>query len=70
MVQALYVAGRCLTKEPDQRALVRMLRSIEADLGIATGYRVKALVEEWGLSSLHGVSELDYELSDLSSNEQ
>jgi hypothetical protein len=73
MLQPLYVAGRCMTKEADQRMLIEILESIENDLGIATGYRVKALIEEWGTCeecSLHRNSELDRELSDLSSTDE
>ncbi|KAK4497376.1 hypothetical protein PRZ48_011827 [Zasmidium cellare] len=68
MLQPLYVAGRPLTRSEDQRQLVEMLKRIEWDLGIATGYRVKTLIQEWGIDTLHGVSELDDELSDVSSN--
>jgi hypothetical protein len=70
MLQPLYVAGRCMTKEADQRKLIEMLESIENDVGIATGYRVKALIEEWGTCEecpLRHNSELDHELNDLSS---
>lgn len=69
MLQPLYVAGRCLSREGDQGALVKLLKDLENDLGIATSYRVTALYEEWGTCSLHSASGLDAELSDLSSNE-
>lgn len=48
-VQPLYVAGRCCTQLEDRKRLVDMLREIEDDLGIATGYRVQALLKEWGV---------------------
>lgn len=70
MLQPLYVAGRCMTREADQRRLVEMLESIENDVGVATGYHVKALIEEWGTCEecpLRRNSGLDHELSDLSS---
>lgn len=67
MLQPLYVAGRCLTNEADQRMLIELLECVENDLGVATGYRVTALIQEWGTSSLTGNSMLDRELSDLSS---
>jgi hypothetical protein len=70
MVQPLYVAGRCLTMQSDQQELITMLEDIENNLGMATGYRIKALVEEWGTDSLQRTSELDCELTDLSSSEE
>ena len=67
LVQPLYIAGRCLWREPEQRRLVATLRGIENDLGLATNYRIKALLQEWGTPELLQRSELDRELSDLSS---
>lgn len=48
-IQPLYVAGRCCTQTEDRNRLVGMLREIEDDLGIVTGYRVEALLQEWGV---------------------
>jgi hypothetical protein len=48
-IQPLYVAGRCCTSTSDMRLLVEMLRDIQDNLGIATEYRVKALLQEWGI---------------------
>lgn len=48
-VQPLYVAGRCCTQTEDRKRLVDMLREIQDDLGIATTYRVEALLQEWGI---------------------
>lgn len=48
-VQPLYVAGRCLTQIEDRKRLVNMLGEIQDDLGIATRYRVEALLQEWGI---------------------
>lgn len=48
-VQPLYVAGRCCTRTEDRKRLVDMLREIQDDLGIATTYRVEALLQEWGI---------------------
>lgn len=67
MVQPLYIAGRCLCQERDQRIAVSLLRDIENDLGLASNYRVKALLDEWGVPQMLERSELDAELSDLSS---
>jgi hypothetical protein len=49
-IQPLYVAGRCCTKTDDRRRLVGMLTDIQHRLGIATGYRVEALLAEWDVS--------------------
>ena len=49
-IQPLYVAGRCCTSVADRKMLVEMLTDIQDGLGIATGYRVKALLLEWGVS--------------------
>ncbi|KAF4895062.1 Transcription activator AMTR1 [Colletotrichum fructicola] len=48
-IQPLYVAGRCCTQTEDRNRLVGMLREIEDDLGIVTGYRVESLLQEWGV---------------------
>lgn len=49
-IQPLYVAGRCCTTTSDRKMLVEMLTDIQDNLGIATGYRIKALLQEWGAS--------------------
>lgn len=67
MIQPLYLAGRCLWQEREQRIVVALLRSIEDELGLASNYRIRALLEEWGTPDLLAYSELDAELSDLSS---
>lgn len=46
-IQPLYIAGRCCTTVEDRKGLVEFLASIQDNLGIATGYRIKALLEEW-----------------------
>jgi hypothetical protein len=66
MLQPLYIAGRCLWQENEQRTVVTLLQQIEKDLGLASNYRIKALLKEWGTSGSTGYSELDAELSDLS----
>ena len=48
LVQPLYVAGRSLTEAAERRSLVDILVAIEEDTGVATGYRVADLCEEWG----------------------
>lgn len=47
MLQPLYVAGLCMTDTREQRIVVELLKEIETDLGWATEYRVKRLVEVW-----------------------
>ncbi|KAF3001676.1 hypothetical protein E8E14_007132 [Neopestalotiopsis sp. 37M] len=49
-IQPLYVAGRCCIVPNEQRLLIKLLRSIEDNLGIATDYRVKSLLQEWRTS--------------------
>ena len=50
MLQPLYIAGKGLTSKSDRQYLVGMIRSIETDLGVMTEYRVKDLLQEWGVS--------------------
>ena len=50
LVQPLYVAGRCLVEPHDGKALIKMLRGINEELGISTAYRVKDLHHEWRTS--------------------
>lgn len=47
-LQPLFIAGQCLTDSRERRTTVRLLRSIESDLGWATEYRVQQLLKEWG----------------------
>ena len=47
-VQALFVAGQCLTETRERHVVLELLREIENDLGWATDYRVKKLLKEWG----------------------
>ncbi|CAI6032609.1 unnamed protein product [Clonostachys chloroleuca] len=49
-IQPLYLAGRSCTTRSDQRILLDMFRDIQNGLGVATGYRVEALLQEWGTS--------------------
>ncbi|KAK6585410.1 hypothetical protein PZA11_002137 [Diplocarpon coronariae] len=46
-VQALFVAGQCLTEDRERQVILSLLRGIEDDLGWATDYRVKKLLSEW-----------------------
>ena len=69
LLQPLYVAGRCLTEIHDQDELLLFLGLMEKELGMATGYRVQDLLREWGRPMPSQRSELDRELSDLSSVE-
>lgn len=49
-IQPLFVAGRCCSSVGDRKMMIGMLTDIQDKLGIATGYRVNALLEEWGTS--------------------
>lgn len=53
-IQPLYVAGRCCNESRDREMLVEMLTDIQDSLGIATGYRVEALLKEWDTTRWDG----------------
>jgi len=55
-LQPLFVAGQCLTEPRERRVILDLLRSIEADLGWATEYRVQQLLKEWGWDDGGGAS--------------
>ncbi|KAL3425207.1 zn 2cys6 transcription factor [Phlyctema vagabunda] len=46
-VQALFVAGQCLTEPRERQVVVDLLRKIEVDLGWASDYRVQQLLKGW-----------------------
>jgi len=50
-VQALFVAGQCLTESRERRVVLDLLRDIETDLGWATDYRIQQLLKEWEWTS-------------------
>ncbi|KAF7596392.1 hypothetical protein BBP40_002136 [Aspergillus hancockii] len=49
LLQPLYVAGRCLVSANDRQSLLAILKAIDYDLGVFTGFRQKDLSEEWGI---------------------
>ncbi|KAJ6083123.1 hypothetical protein N7467_007258 [Penicillium canescens] len=49
LVQPLYVAGRCLSDVGERKGLLELLLEIECDLGVSTKYRMRDLLEEWGM---------------------
>lgn len=49
-IQPLYFAGRCCTTTADKKGLVEMLMGIQDSLGVATMYRIEALLAEWGIT--------------------
>ncbi|KAF5686183.1 major facilitator superfamily transporter [Fusarium denticulatum] len=49
MLQPVYLAGRCLHTKADRAVVLRLLESIETELGWSSRYRVKDLLEEWGM---------------------
>ncbi|KAJ5092884.1 hypothetical protein N7456_008745 [Penicillium angulare] len=49
MVQPLYFAGRCLSDSKDRESVIGLLKCIEEDVGVFTGYRIRDLSEEWGI---------------------
>ncbi|KAF2643294.1 hypothetical protein P280DRAFT_249075 [Massarina eburnea CBS 473.64] len=46
-VQPLFTAGQCLIDPRERQVVLDLLRGIEADIGWATEYRVRALIEQW-----------------------
>ncbi|KAJ5266936.1 hypothetical protein N7478_009744 [Penicillium angulare] len=49
MIHPLYLAGRCLSDSKDRERVIRLLKSIEDNVGVFTGYRIRDLSEEWGV---------------------
>ncbi|EWG53338.1 hypothetical protein FVEG_11793 [Fusarium verticillioides 7600] len=49
MLQPVYLAGRCLHTRADRAIVLRLLESIETELGWSSRYRVKDLLREWGI---------------------
>lgn len=48
-IQPLWIAGRLLGHESEQRELITLIKEIEATTGWAMSWRVKDLEEAWGL---------------------
>ncbi|KAF2823445.1 hypothetical protein CC86DRAFT_67681 [Ophiobolus disseminans] len=46
-VQPLFTAGQCLSDARERQVVLHLLRDIEADIGWATDYRRRQLVEQW-----------------------
>jgi hypothetical protein len=51
-VQPLFTAGQCLSDPRERQVVLNLLHGIEADIGWATEYRVKALLEQWHCEEL------------------
>jgi hypothetical protein len=46
-VQPLFTAGQCLSDFRERQVVLSLLRDVETDIGWATDYRVRQLVEQW-----------------------
>jgi hypothetical protein len=46
-VQPLFTAGQCLSDLGERQVVLGLLRGIEADIGWATEYRARQLIEQW-----------------------
>jgi hypothetical protein len=46
-VQSLFTAGQCLRDARERQVVLNLLRDIETDIGWATDYRVRQLVQQW-----------------------
>ncbi|EXK76795.1 hypothetical protein FOQG_18476 [Fusarium oxysporum f. sp. raphani 54005] len=49
MLQPVYLAGRCLHTKADRAIVIKLLESIEIELGWSSRYRVEDLLREWGM---------------------
>lgn len=49
MLQPVYLAGRCLHTKADRAIVLKLLESIEIELGWSSRYRVDDLLREWGM---------------------
>jgi len=46
-VQPLFTAGQCLSDPRERQVVLNLLRGVEMDIGWATDYRVRQLIEQW-----------------------
>lgn len=46
-VQPLFIAGQCLSDPRERQVVLHLMRDIESDIGWATEYRVRQLIEQW-----------------------
>jgi hypothetical protein len=46
-VQPLFTAGQCLSDARERQVVLNLLRGVESDIGWATDYRVRQLVQQW-----------------------
>lgn len=46
-VQPLFTAGQCLSNVRERQVVLHLLRDVETDIGWATDYRVRQLIEQW-----------------------
>jgi hypothetical protein len=51
-VQPLYTAGQCLSDPRERQVVLDLLRGVETDIGWATDYRVRQLVQQWQYEEL------------------
>jgi hypothetical protein len=45
--QPLFTAGQCLSDLRERQVVLKLLRDVETDIGWATGYRVRQLLQQW-----------------------
>jgi hypothetical protein len=46
-IQPLFTAGQCLNDYRERQVVLNLLRDVESDVGWATDYRARQLVEQW-----------------------
>ncbi|CAO2657421.1 Nn.00g035470.m01.CDS01 [Neocucurbitaria sp. VM-36] len=54
-VQPLFTAGQCLSDPRERQEVLNLLRDVEFDIGWATDYRVRQLVEQWQWEEQEGL---------------
>ncbi|KAF4337204.1 Zn(II)2Cys6 transcription factor [Fusarium beomiforme] len=63
MLQPVYLAGRCLQNKADRAIVIRLIESIELELGWSSKYRVEDLLAEWGMDRASILDSCSYALT-------
>ncbi|KAF2132349.1 hypothetical protein P153DRAFT_421311 [Dothidotthia symphoricarpi CBS 119687] len=54
-IQPLFTAGQCLSNSRERQVVVNLLHDVESDIGWATDYRVRQLIEQWQWEEQQGI---------------
>lgn len=52
-VQPLFTAGQCLSTPQERQVVLDLLHNLESDIGWATDYRIRQLLEQWQSEEQH-----------------